>query len=138
MLRCGFTFQTKLFIGVLVSAQSLLAQATTGQIEGRIIDQSGAAVPQAKVTLTNADTAQTREATSNEQGNYAVPLLPPGNYGLKVFKPGFKVLVQSGITLAVDQFARLDMTLELGSVSDSVQVVGRLRCSMRTLPRSAR
>src|SRR5580704_13749598 len=101
MLRCRFAIRNVqivvLLTGMFLSATGLFAQATMAQIEGRITDPSGGAVSGAKVTLTNVDTALKRETTSNDQGAYTVPLLPPGNYSLTVYKTGFKLAIRSGI-----------------------------------------
>jgi hypothetical protein len=101
----------------------LYGQATSASVSGRITDPSGAAVPQASVTVTNIDTGLRREARTNEDGNYAAPLLPPGNYLVAVLKEGFRPVNRSGISLAVDQTARIDVILEVGAVSESVDVV---------------
>ena len=63
----------------LFCASSLLAQNGTGTIVGHVADNTGAAVNNATVTITNIDTQETRSSTTNEVGNYAVPLLLPGN-----------------------------------------------------------
>ena len=107
----------------LCSAASAYGQATSAQINGKITDPTGAAVPGATVTLANVDTGLRRETNSNEQGNYAIPLLSPGSYRVTVIKSGFKPVTRSGISLAVDQTARIDVILELGTVSESVEVV---------------
>src|SRR4051812_14995952 len=108
---------------IFLSAPAAFGQAATAQINGKIVDPSGASVPEAKVTVANIDTGLKVEAISNQQGTYAAPSLPPGNYTLSIAKPGFRLVSQSGITLAVDQTARLDIVLEVGSVSEAVNVV---------------
>jgi hypothetical protein len=109
-------------ICLFASAGSMLGQATTAQINGRIADPSGAAVPDARIVITNVETALKRESVSNEQGNYAAPLLPPGNYTINIFKEGFRPVTRSGMTLTVDQTVRLDVILEVGSVTEAVNV----------------
>jgi hypothetical protein len=105
------------------SATAALAQGTFGQITGKVTDPSGAAVPAATVTVTNVDTALRRETASNEQGNYAAPLLPAGTYRITILKEGFKPVIRGGISVAVNQTVRIDVILELGSVTETVEVV---------------
>lgn len=68
----------------------------------------------------------TRETVSNEVGNYAVPLLEPGAYNLPVEKGGFSALIQNGLTLHVDQLARIDLQLQLGTVKESILVTAEV------------
>ncbi len=109
-------------VATLLSASAMFAQGTTAQIVGRISDPSGSAVPGAAVKVTNVDTGSVRQAQSNESGAYVLPLLPPGNYRLAITKDGFRPVSRTGITLLVDQVARIDQELELGSVTQEVQV----------------
>src|SRR5262249_2224483 len=62
--------------------------------------------------------------TSNDLGNYTIPLLNPGNYQISATKDGFRPISRSGITLHVDQAIRLDFVMELGSVTETVQITG--------------
>ena len=112
-----------LVVLILLAAAPSFSQATTAQLNGKITDPSGAAVPGASVTVTNVETALTRQTESNDQGNYAAPMLPPGNYRINVVKTGFKPVARTGIQLAVDQNARIDVALEIGSVAETVEVV---------------
>jgi hypothetical protein len=75
----------------LLAAVSSLAggQNTTAQLTGMVSDSSGAAIPAAKIRVTNAATGVARDSTSNESGNYTVPLLEPGSYRLEMEKAGF-------------------------------------------------
>lgn len=100
-----------------------LAFAQTGQITGQILDPAGTSVPGAKVKVTNADTGNQREGATSEQGYYTFPLLNPGTYELSVQKPGFKAVTRSNIKLDVGQVARIDLSLTLGDMKDSVTVI---------------
>ncbi len=100
-----------------------VAFGQTGQIAGTISDSTGARVPDAGLTVRNADTGVERNVKSNEEGYYSIPLLPPGNYGITVLKEGFKPISRSGINLKVDQTARIDFVLEVGDVTQNVSVV---------------
>jgi len=101
---------------------SLRAQSPTARIIGTIVDASGAVVPGASVVVINSDTGIKRETTSNELGYYTVPLLPPGNYRVAVQKEGFQPIERTTVTLAVDQVAQLDFTMQLGAVTQTVQI----------------
>ena len=99
------------------------AQTPTAQITGLITDPAGAVVPAAEVEVTNVDTGGRWQATSTSSGYYTVPLLPPGNYRIVVQAPGFKSAAQRGVTLVVAQGARIDFQLEVGAVTERVEVV---------------
>jgi hypothetical protein len=107
---------------VLLWPAALMAQMTTGTILGRIVDPSGAAVPGAQVTITNVGTTIAKTFVTDEDGNYIVSYLLPGSYEVTAEKVGFKKSTQTGITLQVDQKARVDLTLQIGEVSESVNV----------------
>jgi hypothetical protein len=112
---------TKFLVLILASIPTLLAQRTT-QLTGRITDATAAVIPGAEITVTSEDTGIRRDTTSNELGYFVVPLLQPGRYSVMVQKAGLRPIRQSGITLEVDQAARLDFVMEVGSVSESIQV----------------
>ena len=111
-------------VSALLTAMPLHAQVATGAILGNVSDSSGAAVPGATVTATNVDTQLTRDTTTDESGQYALRLLPLGNYKVEVTLTGFKTFSQTGILLEVGRNARIDATIEPGSVTESVSVVG--------------
>jgi hypothetical protein len=81
-------------------------------------------VPGATVNVVNEDTRVTRETKTNELGYYAVPFLQPGRYRITVRKEGFRPLSRSGISLEVDQAAQVDFVMEVGTVSETVEVTG--------------
>lgn len=112
---------TRIPVLILASIATLLGQRTT-QLTGRVTDATAAVIPGAEVTVTNQDTGIRRDTTSNELGYFVVPLLQPGRYSVTVQKAGLRPIRQSGITLEVDQAARLDFIMEVGSVSESIQV----------------
>ncbi len=104
---------------VLVS--TVFAQ-TTSTLTGTTLDGTGAVVPAAKITITNQETQLTREVVSDDGGTYNIPLLPPGQYSVTVSKDGFRPIKQENIRLEVNQQARLDFTLQLGSVNEAITV----------------
>ncbi len=105
-----------------VAVWSSFSQSTTSQITGVAKDPSGASIAGAQVTVTNLQTGLERAVQSNELGYYTVALLQPGNYRITCQKEGFRQLTRSGITLTVDQVARVDLALELGDVTQTVVV----------------
>src|SRR4051812_40844568 len=95
---------------------------TLGEITGQVTDSTGAAVPGAKITATNAGTNATRDAVSNDSGVYSFPALQPGTYNVRVEKSGFKTVTRANIQLEVQQNARVDFELPLGQVSETMEV----------------
>src|SRR5580700_6801379 len=109
-----------LLVVILLSGLSLLGQ-TLGEITGTVVDPSGAGVPNAAVTMTSTATNASRSEQTNEQGLYSFPSVPPGTYTVKVEHPGFKTTT-SNVEVQVQQSVRLDLTLQVGQVSESVEV----------------
>ena len=95
---------------------------TFGEITGELRDVSGANIPGAAVVVTNTDTGANRNAVTNEAGVYSFPALPPGNYDIRVTRDGFKTITRKGIHLQVQQSARVDFQMELGQVTESIEV----------------
>ena len=100
----------------------LAANDPTGNITGTVTDSSGGVVPKAKVTVSDEGTNATREALTNDDGDYTVALLPPGHYQVAVEKAGFRRMVYTGVSLDVDQTARVDFTLQVGVLTEEVKV----------------
>jgi hypothetical protein len=104
-----------------VSAGTAL-YAQDSQVSGRILDPTQAGVSAAAVALTQADTGDRREASSNGEGYYTFPLLVAGVYDLSVQKDGFQSQTRKGIKVETGQTSAVDVTLALGDVSQSVSV----------------
>jgi Carboxypeptidase regulatory-like domain len=94
----------------------------TAQIQGTILDASGAPVPGAQVAVTQTTTGVSRTASSGTDGTYVLPNLQIGPYRLEVSKEGFAKYVQTGIELQVATNPTIDVSLKLGAVSEQVQV----------------
>lgn len=109
-------------IAVVLFQGSALAQTTTGTIFGTVLDSTGAVVPQVEVRVTNTATNFSRTATTDESGRYQIQYLPLGTYRVEVTASGFKRFVQTGIVLEVDRNARVDPRLEVGALTESVDV----------------
>ena len=99
-----------------------IAQVSTAELSGNVTDPSGASVAGAKVTAVNAATGASRESQTDTQGAYVMTLLPPGAYNLSVEASGFRRTVQEGVTLQVNQRARVDFSLQVGQITETVQV----------------
>jgi hypothetical protein len=102
---------------------SAWGQEVTGSISGTVTDSKGGAVPNAKVTITNTDQqVVVRTLTTDERGQYAAPLLPVGHYSVSVEIAGFKKATQSGFALNVSDKLAANFTLEVGAMTESVNV----------------
>src|SRR5216683_1336245 len=110
---------------LLAFSLALWAQAPTGDITGEITDATGAAIRGATVTVTNPATNTTRTAISNDSGAYNFPALPPGIYSVRVEMKGFSSQVRNNVDLQVGQVARLDFPMQVGNVSEVVEVAGQ-------------
>jgi len=112
-----------LVISLFFAGQSQLnAQRITASLGGTVRDSSAAVIPNALVSVTNDGTKVTVKAQVNSLGLFNVPNLPPGPYTVTVDAPGFKRLLRSGLVLNVDQTAQLDLVMEVGSTTETVQV----------------
>jgi Carboxypeptidase regulatory-like domain/TonB dependent receptor-like, beta-barrel len=99
-----------------------LAQAGTAAISGNVADQQGGALPGATVTVTSPSTGAVRTTTTDSTGAYQVLALSPGAYDVKVELTGFRTALHERVTLSVDVQSRLDVVLQLGSLSETVNV----------------
>src|SRR5205807_7272887 len=113
---------SKALVIFFMSMAAATAQTTTASLLGVVRDKTGAAIPEAQVTAQNVLTSFTRATVSDESGAYLITNLPVGEYTITAQKPGFARFVQKGITLDVEQNARVDIALAVGDVSESVTV----------------
>lgn len=109
---------------MMATPQSTLAQEVTGAITGTVTDPSGAAVRGAAVAATDANRGTVWNAQSNDTGAYNFGRLPIGTYDVKVSSAGFEAAKQSGVTINLDQIARVDFKLKVGNTSETVEVTG--------------
>src|ERR1035438_1618452 len=117
----------KLFLSVFVLIacleMGLIAQDVCSSDLGTVLDPSGAIVPDAKVTITNTDRNQVvRAITTDATGTYSAPLIPVGTYSIKVEVKGFKTETRTAITLNVSDDLNINVSLQVGSMSDTVTV----------------
>ena len=107
---------------ILSLCGALIAQSDRGTLTGTILDPGGAVIPGAAITLTNPATGVVNRTESTVTGAYTIPSVPAGAYELTVESEGFNRHIQSGIRIQVAQTARVDVTLQIGSVAESVTV----------------
>ena len=113
-----------LIVGTLCRAPGALAQVGAGALTGVVVDQSGAAVPGAAVTVTAVATNRVRTATSSVDGGYLVGALAPGAYWVRIEAAGFRPLDRRDLHVATGETVRLDAALVVGALADVVSVVG--------------
>jgi hypothetical protein len=112
----------KLWVTILLSTGMLWAQ-NSAEITGTVTDKTGALVAGAEIVIVNTKTGTERKAVSNEGGAYTIPFLTPGDgFTVTVQKPGFRQAKAENLRLEVNQVARLDFALEVGAVTESVNV----------------
>ncbi|HZY71524.1 MAG TPA: carboxypeptidase-like regulatory domain-containing protein [Edaphobacter sp.] len=98
------------------------AQTATGQFNGHVTDENGAVVVGAQVTLANSQSGLTRTTTTNGEGFYLFPLLPPGNYKITATQTGFQSAASPDLRLDVNQISSQDFKMSVGQVSETVNV----------------
>src|SRR6202140_3118507 len=108
---------------VVVSPPSR-AQSTYGSVSGAVTDSSGGAIADAQVTLTNLGTSEKRTQSTGNEGFFSFVNLNPGQYKIDVEKPGFKHTTRSEVVVEVQQTSRVDLTMQVGEVTQSIEVTG--------------
>jgi hypothetical protein len=111
-------------IAGLSLAAAALAQEVSAGITGRVTDPSGGAIVNAKVNARDLDRGTDWPTTTNQDGIYAFPRVPPGRYELKVEVSGFKTYINPEVALEVNQRARVDVSMQVGAITESVAVTG--------------
>src|SRR5215467_10715372 len=120
--NCFVRIATILAVILAVTAISYGQGLGLTAVTGRVTDPTGAVIPGVKVTVTNVATGAAREVISNEQGIYAATQLQPGTYSVKAQLAGFKPKEASSVVLPVDQTIIVNMPLDVGAVTDVVDV----------------
>jgi hypothetical protein len=121
-MRRHVAFSTAVVVLLLGLAQTAGAQTATGQISGTVKDTTGASLPGATVTLSGELTGLSRKATTDTKGDYVFALLPPSTYSVTAELQGFRTARQTGIRLLVDNKIRVDLSLAVGAVSETIEV----------------
>src|SRR5260370_38026319 len=109
-----------------LSAPNSSAQAVFGSVLGTVTDGQGNAVTGAKVTVTSITKNTVFETTSNDSGNFSVTHLIPDNYRVHIEATGFKAYDVASVTVSADSAVNIDATLQVGSVSQTVEVTGEI------------
>lgn len=125
-LARNFSSRLSLLALVLLVAGSMWAQTTFGSLNGVVRDATGSVIPGARITLVNTATGDTRSVESEGQGSYQFVTLPPGVYELTIQKEGFKRKVISNLQVEVQQAVRADAGLDIGNVTETVEVTGQV------------
>lgn len=112
----------KRFVAFLFATLGLYAQSERGAITGIVSDPAGASIPGATIAITHIDTGSTQSLEATGAGQYTAANLPPGIYRIEVSAPGFKRFVGSNVTLTAGGTIRMDAQLQIGQVSESVEV----------------
>src|SRR5579885_152909 len=120
MRSLWITFAGALLLAGLAAVVS--AQSFFGSIVGTAVAESGAAIPQAMVTLTNTETGETKTASTDQAGNYQFLNLIPGLYKVDLEKAGFKRVTKDAIRVTVQAAVRADVTMEIGTIGQIVEV----------------
>ncbi|HUS08643.1 MAG TPA: carboxypeptidase-like regulatory domain-containing protein [Bryobacteraceae bacterium] len=111
-----------LILAIAITADPSAAQTTFAGIVGTVRDASGAVVPGLKVTANNTATGEQSSQPTNELGIYQFTTLKPGNYILHAEHGGFRPLDVQGISLQINQTARVDITMEIGQTTEAIEV----------------
>ena len=111
-----------LLLLMVCGSLTIQGQTVFGRVSGSVKDSNGGAIPNANVTITNLATNFVRTATSDDEGFYTATNLPVGSYSVAAERAGFKRATQSGITVTADARLTVDITLEPGQVTETVQI----------------
>ena len=116
------TFLSMILVLLIGTMPALMAQGSTGTITGTVTDSTGGVLPGVEVNITKVDTGQTRLAITGDEGRYNAPQLAVGIYEIRAELAGFQTSVQPGVQLQVGQEALVNLTLQIGSISEEVIV----------------
>src|SRR6202041_1206351 len=113
-----------LLLVAMLTGSPVSAQSTFGSLSGTVTDSSGSAIPDAQVVLTSLATGASQTLNTGGDGLYTFVNLNPGDYRLEVQKDGFKHYRREPVTVQVQQSFRIDPALEVGAVTQTVEVTG--------------
>src|SRR5215813_789682 len=119
-MRCSRLAECIVYVAMFTNFAG--AQTTSTEILGTVVDATGGVVPNAKVTLLRVSTGEYRGTTTTATGNYSFPLIETGEYRVTVESPGFQLIEKTRITVELQQRARVDFQLTVGSTSETVHV----------------
>lgn len=110
------------FAAILFFAANVLTQTFNATVVGKVTDGNGAAVAGADVVITQVGTNRAQNTVTNDDGEYTVPQLPPGDYTIKISAANFKTAQSNTVTLTTDTTSRVDITLEAGNINETITV----------------
>ncbi len=113
-----------------------LAQSATANLGGTVVDEKGAVVPDVRITVINNGTALQREVTTNADGYFMVPLLPPGSYTVTAKREGFAPVTHREVVLNANDQRALEIQLKVGGVGDTVTVTGNAAIQLASAERA--
>ena len=119
---CKWLFLFLFSLVLALAPPGVIAQSVTGSLSGVVSDERGAVIAGAAVTARNVDNGLTRNGSTDKEGRFRFVAMPIGGYNITVEAANFSKLIQSGITLVVNQDAVVDLTLKPGMVSEVVNV----------------
>jgi len=122
MLRRAAVAELRVVVVLCITLSPLLAQSSSGTIQGTVRDAQDAAIPRASIVVTNLSTNLARSFTTSELGSFVVPFLAPGEYSVTAEATGFKKTTRSGIRLRVADSLTVDLRLDVGQVTDEIRV----------------
>jgi Carboxypeptidase regulatory-like domain len=122
-LIAAFRLLSMVMLVLLATPAGAFAQTGNGSIGGTIQDVSKALIPGVSVTVTNTDTGIVQTQVTNETGVYTFPVLPPGTYKITAELPGFRTEVVNDVRLGYAGQVRIDVTLQVGQATDSINVI---------------
>lgn len=128
-----FRFLTLCLVVLLAALPAFSQSGTAGRVGGTITDSSGAAVPNAKVELNSKATGSLLTGQSNAAGQYVFPNVAPGDYTLKITAQGFRVAIVNELKVDVAKSHTHDITLEVGQVSETIEVTAQARAELQTV-----
>ena len=121
-MKLGILFL--MFVIVFTSAQQLVGQTVNGSIIGTVRDQAGAVIPNASVSTKSQETGAERSSVTDGTGVFNILSLPAGSYEVTVSAPGFQT-VRRNVTLTVGASLRVDLSLNVGAITDTVDVTAQ-------------
>src|SRR5947209_213278 len=125
MFVSKFTARVCAFVCLLICSFPSFAQTSFGRISGTVTDPGGAVLSGAPVVITNSETQASRTVNTNDSGFYSATNLPIGTYSVKIEQPGFRKQERSNVQVSADARLTLDFSLQLGDVTQSVEVTAQ-------------
>ena len=113
----------------IFSASGLAQTSATGAVIGIVLDPSGAVVPSALIRISKESGGASQSTSSDDNGRFAIQLLPPGTYQLQTSRTDFKTLLVSDLHIYVTEVLRLELHLQLAAHAESSQVFSNQKCS---------